>query len=78
MKHPEKELIEAEKDFAECKKILRIAKNKAKAAKGGKRERKQAERVLQSIKAGVELVEERCDNLQKQVEESEAGARAEG
>ena len=48
----------------------------AQAAKGGKLERKQAKRVLKSIKEGVDLVEERCDNLQKQVEQSESGARA--
>jgi hypothetical protein len=49
MKHPEKELTEAETDLAESKKVLRVAKNKAKAAKGGKLERKQAKRALKSI-----------------------------
>jgi hypothetical protein len=39
------------------------AKNKAKATKGGKIERKQAKRVLKSIKDGVDLVEQRCDSL---------------
>jgi hypothetical protein len=52
----EKELTEAEKDLAESKKVLRIAKNKAKGAKGGKLERKQAKRVLKSMKDGVDLV----------------------
>ena len=76
MNQPEKELAKAEKDLAESKKVLRVAKHKAKAAKGGNLERKQAKRVLKSIKAGVDLVDERCDKLQKQVEESESGVRA--
>jgi translation elongation factor EF-Ts len=42
MNHPKKELAEAERDLAESKKVLRIAKNKAKAAKGGKLERNKA------------------------------------
>ena len=49
MKHPEKEFAEAEKDLAESKKVLRVAKNKAIAAMGGKLERKQAKRALKSI-----------------------------
>jgi hypothetical protein len=78
MKHPQKELAETETDLAEGKKVLRVANTRAKAAaKGGKLERKQAKRALKSIEAGVDLVEERCDNLQKQVEESESDAGAE-
>lgn len=53
-----------------------VSPRTTKAAKGGKLERKQA-RVLKTIKDGVDLVGERCDNLQKQVEESESGACAE-
>jgi hydroxymethylpyrimidine/phosphomethylpyrimidine kinase len=67
MNDSEKELAEAERDVAKSKKVLHAAKNKAKAVKGGKLERKQAKRVLKSIKDGVDLVEERCDNLHKHV-----------
>jgi hypothetical protein len=65
------------RNLAASKKVLRVAKKKAKAAKGGKLERKQANRVLKSIKDVVDLVRERCDNLQKQAEESESSAGAE-
>jgi hypothetical protein len=48
-----------------CRHFYVVAKNKAKGAKGGKPERKQAKRVLKSMKDGVDLVMGRCDNLQK-------------
>jgi hypothetical protein len=65
----QKELAEVEQDLANSKKVLRTAKRKkkAKGTSDEKRERDNAKRVLKTIKQGVELIERRRDNVEKQL-----------
>jgi hypothetical protein len=72
MTNLEKELAEVEQDLANSKKVLRTAKRrKVKKQSDDKRERDNAKRVLKTIKRGVELVEARRDNVEKQVREAD-------
>jgi hypothetical protein len=69
----EKELAEVEQDLGDSKKVLRAAKRKKKAkeASGDNLEKDNAKRMLKTIREGVELVEQRWDDVKKRVSVTE-------
>jgi hypothetical protein len=77
-KKPAQAAIDANEDLEEGEKVLRAEKRRAIAmATGSKLERENAKRTVKTIEKGVELAEERRENLEQLKDDRSPSSRQE-